>query len=173
MPIPLMTFDEYVVAQGLVFRAELGYTGVSASTGVAYTGITTGADEIAVLQRAYSSSEAILQVELFEATFTAGAAARVLNRRFASQHAVPATVMQGVTPDALTTVITAGTFRASTGTGQASVSVPGDDSRLYLKPNTSYVVRYTNLGINAATIGNSFDFRKTLKGSWDGVLVSA
>lgn len=172
MPIPLMTFDEFVVAQGLVFRAELGFTGVAAA-GVAYTGITTGAEEIAVLQRAYSSSEPILQVELFEATYSAGGTARILNRRFASQHAVPATVMQGVTPDALTTVITAGTFRASTGTGQASVSVPGDDSRLYLKPNTSYVVRYTNLGPNAATISNSFDFRKTLKGSWDGVLVSA
>lgn len=172
MSIPAMTFDEFVIAQGLVFRAELGYSGVIA-TGVAYTGITTGADEIVVLQRAYSSSESILLVELFEATWSAGADPRLINRRFNSQQVVPATVKQGVTPGALGAIITGVTLRASTTTGSASLSVPSDDSRLYLKAVTSYVVRYTNQGAGAATIGNSFDFRKTLKANWDGVLVSA
>lgn len=31
MPIPSMRFDEFVIAQGLVFRAEIGYTGVTAA----------------------------------------------------------------------------------------------------------------------------------------------
>lgn len=173
MPTPTMTFDEFVIAQGLVFRAELGYTGVTASTGVAYTGILTGADEICVLQRAYSSSENTLQIDLFEATFSAGAAARTLNRRIGSSQVIPATVMQGVTPGALGTAVTGVTLRAGTTAGTASIALTGDESRLYLKPNASYVVRYTNLGAGAATIGNSFDFRKVLKGNWDGLLVSA
>lgn len=172
MPIPAMSFDEFVIAQGLVFRAELGYAGIAAA-GVAYTGIQTGSDEIVVLQRAYSSSESILLVELFETTFTVGTDPRVLNRRFNSLQVVPATVKQGVTPGALGTAITGVTLRASTSTGSAALSVASDDSRLYLKPNTSYVVRYTNQGAAAATIGNSFDFRKALKANWDGVLVSA
>ncbi len=172
MPIPLMTFDEFVTAQGLVFRAELGFSGVPAA-GPVYSGITTGPEELVILQRAYSSSESILLVELFEATFSAGTPARILNRRFASAQTIPATVMQGVTPDALGAAITGVTLRAGSTTGSASLTVPGDASRLYLKPATSYVVRYTNQGAGAATIGNSFDFRKVLKGNWDGVLVSA
>jgi hypothetical protein len=167
-----MTFDEFVIAQGLVFRTELGYTGVAAA-GVVYTGVQTGADEVVVLQRAYTSSESILAVDLFETSFTVGTDPRIWNRRMASQQVVPATIKQGVTPGALGSVITGVTLRAGTSTGSASVSVPGDDSRIYLEPNTSYVVRYTNHGAGAATIGNAFDFRKVLKGNWDGVLVSA
>jgi len=174
MPItPEMTFDEYVIASGLIFRAEISYAGVAATNGVIYTGITTGADEVIILQRAYSSSEAALTVELFEASFTVGTDPRTLNRRFNSAQAIPATIKQGVTPGALGTPLTGATYRASVGTGQASISVNGDDSRLYLKPSTSYVVRYTNLGANPATISNAFDFRKALKGNWDALLPSA
>lgn len=172
MATPSMTFDEYVIAAGLVGRAELSYAGIAAA-GFAYSGITTGPDEVVILQRSYSSSGAILTVDLFEATFTGGTDPRLLNRRLASAPPTSAIVKQGVTPGTLTTPVTGATYRASTGTGQASVSIPGDDSRLYLKANTSYVVRYTNGDTNAATIANSFDFRKALKGNWDSLLVSA
>lgn len=172
MSTPLMTFDEYLIAQGLIFRAEISYAGILAA-GVAYTGITTGADELVILQRAYNSSEATLTVELFEATFTVGTTPRLLNRRLANASAAPATIKQGVTPGALGTAITGATYRAVVGTGQASVAIPGDASRVYLKPNASYVVRYTNDGASAATITNAFDFRKALKGNWDGLLASA
>lgn len=172
MATPSMTFDEYVIAAGLVGRAELSYTGIAAA-GFAYSGITTGADELVILQRAYSSSEGVLTVELFEATFTAGTDPRLLNRRLGLPVPAVATIKQGVTPGTLTTPVTGNTYRASTGTGQASVSIPGDDNRLFLKANTSYVVRYANGGANAATIANSFDFRKALKGNWEGLLVSA
>lgn len=172
MPTPQMTFDEYLIAQGLIFRAELSYAGVAAA-GVAYTGIATGADEVVILQRSYSSSESTLTVELFEATFTPGGDPRLLNRRLAIASAAPATVKTGVTPGALGAVVTGNTYRASTGTGQTSVTVPGEDNKIYLKANTQYVVRYTNGGSNAATIGNALDFRKVLKGNWEGLLVSA
>jgi len=172
MPTPSMTFDEYVIAAGLIFRAEMSFAGIAAA-GLAYTGITTGADGLAILQRSYSSSESILTVELFEATFSAGTDPRLLNRQLAITAPPPATIKQGVTPGALGAALTGNTYRASVGTGQASVSIPGDDSRIYLKPNTSYVVRYTNGGATAATISNAFDFRKSLKGNWDGLLVSA
>lgn len=172
MATPEMTFDEFVVAQGLVFRAEVGFTGVAAGA-FAYVGVTTGADEVVILQRAYSSSESKLTVELFEATFTPGTPARILNRRFSNVQTGPATISQGVTPGTLTTVITGVTLRASTSTGSAALAVAGDDSRLYLKANTSYVVRYKNEGSGAADIANGFDYRKALKGSWDGQLASA
>ncbi len=172
MPIPLMTFDEFVIAQGLVFRAELAFAGVAAA-GFAYTGVTTGPDEIVVLQRAYTSSESILTAELYEASFTGGTPARTWNRRLASANVNPAGVFQGVVPGALGSIITGVTLRAGSTTGSSSVNVPGDESRLYLKPNTQYVVRYINQGAGAATIANGFDFRKVLKGNWDGMLVSA
>lgn len=172
MPTPSMTFDEYLIAAGQVYRAEIGYAGV-ASSAVVHTGLTTGADELVILQRGYSSSESSLLVELFEATFSAGTDARVLNRRLASAQASPIPIKQGVTPGALGAAITGVTLRAGVTTGSASLSVPGDDSRLYLKPNTSYVVRYTNQGATAANIANSFDFRRSLKGSWDNSLASA
>lgn len=157
--------DDYLIAQGLIFRTELAYTGVTAS-GFAYTGIQTG-NEVVILQRAYSSTESVLTVELFEASFTGGTAARTLNRRFNSTEPNPLTVMQGVTPGTLGTALTGVTLRATTSTGSAQLAISGDDSRLYLKPNTSYIVRYTNGGAGAATIGNSFDYRKTLTGSWE------
>jgi len=172
MPTPAMTHDEFLIASGLIFKAEISYTGIAAA-GVAYSGITTGPDELVILQRSYSSSEASVQVELFEASFSSGTDPRVFNRRFAGSQVSPATIKQGVTPGTLGSPLTGAIYRASTGTGQASVSVSGDDSRLYLKPSTSYVVRYTNTGTNAATISNAFDFRKALKGGWDGQLASA
>lgn len=163
--------NDYLIAQGLIFRSEVAYTGIAAGT-FAYTGITTGADEVVILQRAYSSTEPILTVELFEASFTLGAAARTLNRRFNSPEQAPGAVMQGVTPGALGNAITGVTLRAATSTGAATLAISGDDSRLYLNPLTSYVVRYTNGGSGSATIANSFDFRKALAGNWERTLGS-
>lgn len=156
--------DDVLAAQGFIFRAEMSLTGVLAA-GFAYVGITTGPEELAILQRAYTSSEALLTVELFEASYTGGSAAKTLNRRLSNTDPVPATIMAGVTPGTLGTSITGVVLRAPTGTGSSALAISGDDSRLYLKANTSYVVRYTNGGGQTATISNAFDFRKVLKGS--------
>lgn len=163
--------NDYLIAQGLIFRAEIGFTGVAAGS-IVYAGITTGVEELVILQRAYSSSEGILTIELFEASFTLGSAARTLNRRFNSPEQAPGTVMQGVTPGALGNAITGVTLRAPTTGGTAALSISGDDSRLYLEPLTSYVVRYTNGGGAGAAISNSFDFRKALAGNWERTLGS-
>lgn len=172
MPAPSASLDDYLAAQGLIFRAEVSYAAVPAA-GPVYTGVTTGADEVVILQRAYSSSDTAMTVELFEATYSAGTPARTLNRRFSNTDPLPATIVQGVTPGALGSPITGVTLRAATGTGTAALQITGDDSHLYLKANTSYVVRYTNGGSQAATLSNSFDFRKALKGNaWDKSLAS-
>lgn len=177
--IPQMPHIDYLVAQGLVFRIELGYSGVGAGS-YAYTGVTTGNQEVVVLQRSFGSSESVLTAELFEASFsggtapnTGGTSPRLFNRRLSSTEPAPATVLQGVTPGALGNAITAATLRAGSTTGSASLQVSGDESRIYLKANTSYVIRYTNGGAGAASIGNSIDFRKVLKGPWDRAIESA
>lgn len=169
--IPQTQHLDYVIAQGLVFRSEVGYTGIAAD-GFAYTGITTGSQEVVILQRNYGSNQSSLAVELFEAGYSGGTPARTFNRRLSSSEPAPGTVMQGVTPGALGNAITGAKLRAGTSTGSASLEVDGDDSRIYLKANTSYVVRYTNTGSGNAEIGNSFDYRKVLKGPWDRIIES-
>lgn len=164
--------NDYLIAQGLIWRSELSYAGVAAA-GVAYTGITVGADEVVILQRSYTSSESILTVELFEATFTGGTDPRTLNRRFKNNgDSKPAIVKVGVTPGTLTSPITGVTLRAAASTGSAQLSVAGDDSRLYLEAGKNYVVRYTNGGATTATISNAFDFRKAFVGLWERVIGS-
>lgn len=164
--------DDYLIAQGLIWRSELAYLNVAAAD-VRYTGITTGSEHLVVLQRAYSSTQAVLTVELFEASWSDGADARTINRVLElSGEAKPAVVKTGVTPGALGNAITGVTLRAATSTGNAAVQISGDDSRLYLKANTSYVVRYTNAGTAAADISNAFDYRSALRGQWEKVLSS-
>lgn len=152
-----------LIAQGYVFRNEVGFTGVAAA-GVAYMGITVGSRELVVLSRAYSSSESTLTIELFEATFTGGTPARTINRRLNSNRASPAAFLAGVTPGALGSVLTGVTLRAGTSGGAAVLQVAGDESKLYLKAGTQYVVRFTNGGSNAANIGASVDIRQVVGG---------
>jgi hypothetical protein len=152
-----------LIAQGYVFRNEVGFTGLE-SAGVAYVGVTTGEKDVVVLGRSYSSSESMLTVELFEATYTGGTPARTLNRRLSSTRPAPASFMAGVTPGTLGSVITGVTLRAATSTGSAALSVSGDESKLYLKAGTQYVVRITNGGSNSANIGAAFDVRQVVGG---------
>lgn len=165
--------NDYLIAQGLIWRSEIGYTGIVAA-GTAFSGITTGDERLVILQRSYSSTQSSLTVELFEASWTDGVDARTLNRILElSGEAKPAVVKTGVTPGALGNAITGVTLRAATSTGNAAVSISGDDSRLYLKPNTQYIVRYTNTGTAAADISNAFDYRKALRGNWERIIGSA
>lgn len=170
-PTPAPQYSNYAIAQGLVFCAETVYASVGAGL-FAYTGITTGPQEVVILQRMHSSSAPILTVELFEASHTAGTPARPFNRRLSVTEQPPATVFLGVTPGALTDPITSIKPRAITSTGTLSVQISGGESRIYLKANTSYVVRYTNGGAGSAEIISSFDFRKVLKGAWERAIES-
>lgn len=152
--------NEYYANQGLVFRYELATVIAVAATGTYFVGVTTGASRVRVLSRSYSSSESPLTVELFEASFTAGSPVRTLNAyQVANSNTAPATILGGVTPGALTTVITGLTLRAPTAGGTAQVTVSADDSVLVLKPNTSYVLRFTNGGGANANIGSVLNLR--------------
>lgn len=164
--------SDFILASGHVFTAEAGFAGVASSASV-HIGITTGSAELVILSRAYNSTESAMTIELFEAQHSAGTPARTYNRRLSSQQAAPATVNINVTPGTLGTVISAATPRAATSGGSAQLQVSGDDRRLYLKANTSYVVRLTNNGQSSATMGATFDYRGALKGEWERVVVSA
>ena len=159
-----ITQQDNLTALGLVHRYEIGFTGI-ASAASAYVGLVTGVEEVVVLGRAYGSDQAVLSVALYEASFTGGADARHLNRRLSSNKPQPVTSMkQGVTPGALGPIITAATLRATRTTGAASLQIQSDESKLYLKPETSYVVALTNSGSGSAEIGFSVDLRQVVGG---------
>lgn len=154
-----------LVARGYVFRNEIGFTGVASGAAV-YMGVTVGqTSELVVLGRSYSSSESVLVVELFEASFTGGTPARRINRRLSSTRTAPADFFIGVTPGALTTVLTGLTLRAGSTAGSASLQLAGDESKLYLKRGTQYVLRFTNGGSGVAAIGAAFDVRENPLGT--------
>jgi hypothetical protein len=154
--------NQFCVTRGLVYRAEIGATIATSSTGVYYVGLVTGAAKIAILSRSYSSSESPLSVDLFQATFTAGAAVRTFNRDLSGSPTTPAQFLGGVNPGTLGAVITGITLRAPTNSGTAQVSIQADDNMLILKPSTSYVIRFTNGGGSSAVIGASIDMRLVL-----------
>lgn len=154
--------NQFCVTRGLVYRAEIGATIATASTGVYYVGLVTGAAKIAILSRSYSSSESPLSVDLFEATFTAGAAVRTFNRDLSGPPTPPAQFIGGVTQGTLGSVITGVTLRAQTAGGTSQIAIQADDNMLILKPSTSYVLRFTNGGGANAVIGASIDMRLVL-----------
>lgn len=164
--------NDYIIASGLVFSSDAGFTGITAGS-FAYIGITTGALEVLILRRSYNSSESSLVVELFKATFTGGTAARTFNRRLNSAEPQPCTMLKDVTPGTLGTAITGAKLRAAQSGGSSQLEVDGDERRIYLEANTSYVIRFTNTGSGAADIGASLDYRKALKGNWEKVVPSA
>lgn len=154
--------NQFCVTRGLVYRSEIGTTIALAATGVYYVGLVTGAAPIAILSRAYSSSESPLSVDLFEATFTDGAPVRTFNRKLSGPPTPPAQFIGGVTQGTLGAVITGVTLRAPAANGTAQVSIQADDNMLILKPSTSYVLRFTNGGGANAVIGASIDMRLVL-----------
>lgn len=146
--------NEYYAKMGLVYRTELAAVIALAATGVYYVGFTTGPTAVRVLSRSYSSSESPLTIELFETTFTGGVALRTLNANLNVANSInPAPQFGAVTPGALVTPVTGIVLRAPTVGGTAALSITSDASPLVLKPNTSYVLRFTNGGGANANIG--------------------
>lgn len=159
-PIVVSDLNDYYAKQGKVYRAEIGLSIGAGATVLA--GVTTGVLPLRILQRSYSSSESVLTIALYELAYTDGntTGLRVLNRNQNAVFAPPATWLLNVTATPVTP-ITAVTLRASTSTGSAALSVQSDDNALVLKPNTQYVVGFTNGGTGTATVGAGIDFRNT------------
>lgn len=151
--------NEYYAKMGLVFRYEIGAVIALATTGTYHVGVTTGAAPVRVLYRSYSSSESPLTIELFEATWSAGATVRVLNANLGIAGSPPATMFGAVTPGTLGAVITSASLRAPTAGGSAQLTVTADSSVLILKAGTSYVLRFTNGGGINASVGAVINLR--------------
>jgi hypothetical protein len=159
-----ITQHDNMIALGLTHRYEVAFVGV-ASAASAYIGIVTGPEEVVVLGRTYVSDQSVLSVALHEASFTGGADTRHLNRRLSSNSPQPvASMKQGVTPGALGAIITGTKLRSPTSTGNSVLEIHENESKLYLKANTSYVVALTNGGNGTAEIGSSIDMRKVVAG---------
>lgn len=152
-----------LIAQGYVHRYECSFTGVASGASV-HIGVLTGSDEVVALGRGYGGSSSLIIVELFEAAYSGGSPARHLNRRLSSQRPMPVTVMQGVSVGALGGAITTASIRATTSAGNASINIAANDNMIFLKKNTSYVVRVTHGGSGSADIGAAFDLRAVVDG---------
>lgn len=161
MPFTTQDAIRGFISAGQVWRAEHSATDVAAA-GVSYLGFVTSNVELEALSRSYSSTGNSLTVELFEATFTGGANVRTLNRRMGVAGAPPVQFKTGITPAALTTVKTGLTILAAASTGSAQAGQTSDSSLLILKANTSYVIRLTNSGSGAATVGATIDYRESV-----------
>ncbi|MNZ99100.1 hypothetical protein D3C78_1184110 [compost metagenome] len=159
-PVVASDLNDYYAKIGRVFRAEIGTTIATATTGTFLVGIQTGSLPLRVLSRSYTSSESPLTVELFENDWTGGTSTgiRTLNRNLAVGGTPPATFLGGVTAT-LGAAITGATLRAATTGGTSALSVSSDDNVLVLKPNTKYVLRFTNGGQANAQVSAGIDFR--------------
>lgn len=151
-------------AIGLVTRYEASFT-IALTGGVSYLGfVTPPGTPIRVLGRSYGSSDSPLTIELLEATFTGGTATRTLNRNLTLPVNAPVNMLTNVTPGTFFTgVLTGVTLRSSPALlGASQVSIAGDTNTLILKPNTNYVIRFTNGGGLNAQISAGIDLRFTL-----------
>lgn len=149
---------------GYVFRYEVGFAAVPAG-GSVYIGVQTLGKEVVVLARSYGSTGSVVTAELHEASYSGGMLSRRFNRRLSSTRAEPLAMRENVTPGALGNPITSATLRAATATGAAALAVSGDESKIYLKANTQYVVKITNGHNSVADIGASFDMRRAVEGT--------
>lgn len=151
-------------AIGPVYRYEPSFTIALGGGGTSFVGfVTPPTGNIRVLGRSYSSSDSPLTIELIEATFTGGSATRTLNRNLTLPVNPPVTMLTNVTPGTLGPVITGVTLRSSPVLlGTSQVSIAGDTNTLILKPNTSYVIRFTNGGGLNAQIAAGIDLRLAL-----------
>lgn len=147
-----------MIERGRTWKAECGTpTTLTAMTDFKL-GFTTPDKEIVILSRDYTATIGEIFAALYEATYTGGTAARVLNRRLGHSGPQLMAVSEGVTAS-LTSVVTSATIRAGSSGGNANAVLPGDLKALILKPLTSYVVSLLNNTAQAGLIGLSFDFR--------------
>lgn len=148
-----------------IVMAERGRTwkvetlGASISSAADYkVGFVTGDQEILVLTRDYSSTVAAIFASLHAVGFTGGTDARQLCLRLRHSGTPIMAIKEGVTAT-LGTIITSASIRASSSTGNANASLPGDLKPLILEANTSYVVSLRNDGGQTGDISLAFYFR--------------
>lgn len=151
------TDDERAIDLGQMYSAEFSAAGVL-SAGTALVGIQTGTRPLMIGDRSYSSTEASLRVELFEVSFTGGTDVNRYNRNIVIGGTGSVAIKSGVTATPVTAITTAN-FIATSSANNIQLALVNDGARLVLKPQTQYVIRFTNTGAATATIGARFNYR--------------
>jgi len=161
MSFPTKDQEALLLERGRVWRYDI-FSGDIAAAGTYNVGITTGAREVVIYNRKYSTTTPLCKIALHEVTFTDGTDPQFANRRLSSTKAPPATVKTGVAAT-VGAVIFSATLRAGTATGNAQVGFTDTQDAVILEANTSYVVQFTNLGASTAQIDMSFNIADTEK----------
>lgn len=151
------TDDERAIDLGQMYSTEFSAAGVL-SAGTTLVGIQTGTRPLLIGDRSYSSTESSLRVELFEVSFTGGTDVNRYNRNIVIGGTGSVAIKSGVTATPVTAITTAN-FIATSSANNIQLALVNDGARLVLKPQTQYVIRFTNTGSATATIGARFNYR--------------
>jgi len=126
-------------------------------------GCVVGEQDMIALSREYFTMSTALKVELFQALWSGGAAAKTINRRLAFKDLPPPVQwFQGVTPGTLGDPITG--FEVES-TSSNRVGKDGDKEPFIHTALTSYVVRITHTGSGNQPFTFAADYR--IKNPWE------
>jgi len=131
-----------------------------AAAGVEAVGMTMGADPVMYLTRNYSSTTSSFLIELWEEAFTGGALRPAPNRNLINASIAPASHYSGITPGGGGILRASFILQGSSSTGLSSVAVTAETEFYVLKPNTQYVLRFTNTSSQAGTLSYRFTLKK-------------
>lgn len=146
-----------------LLRGELWTVGntsgtITAGSTITY-GMTTGNVPVMYMDRHYASSAFQVLVELYEEGFTGGTPIPSGNRNMTSGGSAPSSHFSGVTRGG------SGTLRASLlllgdSTGGAANAQTEDGEYFVLKPNTNYVLAFTNQTGSGGFVNFRFTYRR-------------
>lgn len=137
---------------GVIFTASRLASAVAAGANTDST-FTTGAKPVVLFARNVDRSGSGVSAQIFESpTFSGGAAAVAYSTNRNMTVASTVTLLTGVTTTVTGTQVTATSYAIgnSSNQGQGGQAVIGE--MVYLKPNTTYLLRLTNLDAAAANI---------------------
>jgi hypothetical protein len=140
---------------GMIFTASRLVNAVAAGANTDSV-FTTGAKPVVFYARNVDRSGAAVSAQIFEApTFTGGSATAIYNTNRVLNTASTVTILAGVTTTVTGTQVIATSYAIgnTTNGGQGGQAVLGEI--LYMKPNTVYLLRLTNLDTAAENISSS------------------
>jgi len=158
----VQALEENLLGQGKINTVQVGIAALVTDAS-SYVRVTVGANGMVVLTQAFTSSEEAVEIALYEGAATGGTPNVVVNRNqnYPPENSIGFLVGATYTPG---TPILKTVFRAGTTGNNASLVINAENSKLYLKANTAYVIGIKNLAGQAADIGMSLTFRETVNG---------
>lgn len=137
---------------GVIFTASRLVSAVASGANTDST-FTTGAKPVVLYERNVDRSGSGVSAQIFEAPTTSGGTSAVAYSTNRNMTITPTvTLLTGVTTTATGTQVTATSYAIGNASnqGQGGQAVLGE--LVYLKPNTTYLLRLTNLDAAAANI---------------------